>query len=174
MQCKELEAVLEQDGFSPLPPDAREHLAGCTNCQGLLADLTTIVATAKLIPSEVTPPDRIWISLRAQLQAEGVIKEQVPALVDAEQPSWWRNLSAVFRPRILAPAAIGIALALGIYFQTHKPAAAPAETNVPVAKAVTTPTPAPNAPAQEPAQDSAHSTSQTVVAHTNHSSRPAV
>jgi hypothetical protein len=160
MQCKELEAVLEQDGFSPLPVDAREHLAGCTACQDLLADLSTIVATAKEIPAEVTPPDRLWISLRAQLQAEGVIKEQPPVLVDGEQPSWWQNLSAAFRPRILAPAGIGIALALGIYFQTHKTAAPPVETNVPVAKTA----PAAAEPAKEQAQVPPPAASQNVVA----------
>jgi hypothetical protein len=119
MQCKELEAVLEHEGFSPLPTDAQEHLAACANCQALLADFTSIVATAKQIPAELAPPDRVWISLRTQLQAEGVIREQVPALV-APSTSWWQNLSAAFRPRTLATAGIGIALAAGLYLQSQK------------------------------------------------------
>ena len=46
MQCKEVEVVLEQEGFVPVPEAARAHLAGCSSCQNLIADLTAIVATA--------------------------------------------------------------------------------------------------------------------------------
>lgn len=118
MQCKELEAILEHHGLSPLPADAREHLAVCNNCQVLLADLTSIVAIATEIPAEVAPPDRVWTSLRARLQAEGIIREEQPVIL--EQHSWWRHFSAALRPRTLATAGIGIALALGLYLQSHK------------------------------------------------------
>jgi hypothetical protein len=171
MQCKELEAVLEQDVLSPLPQAACEHLASCSACQGLLADLTTIVATARTIPAEVAPPDRVWISLRAQLQAEGIIREQLP--VASEQPApWWQNLSALFRPRVLAPAGFAIALTFAAYFQLHKSAQSPvaqkepllveqaktqaddARTEAPVVARVKSPSPSPSPAADVPLRPS--------------------
>ena len=119
MQCKELEAVLEQEGLSPLPIDAREHLAGCIACQNFLADLSAIVVTAKQFPAEAAPPDRIWISLRAQLEAEGVIKDQNPAAV-LEETSWWESLSAFLSPRALAAVGAGVFLIAGsLYLMEH-------------------------------------------------------
>jgi hypothetical protein len=175
MQCKELEAVLEQDGFSPLPSDAREHLASCTACQGLLADLTTIVATANQIPADVTPPDRLWISLSAQLRAEGIIKEQEPLPVEVTvQPSWWQNLSAAFRPRALATAAIGIALAVGVYFQNHKTAAPTPETTVPVAKSESVPSAEPAKEQEQIAAPAATTAAQNVVAQQAKSPAPSL
>jgi hypothetical protein len=113
MQCKELEIVLGSEGLGPLPAEAREHLAGCTACQDYLADLSAIVVAAKTIPAEVAPPDRIWISLRAQLEAEGLIKEPIVA---EERSSWRENFSAWLRPRALATAtAFAALLALGVF-----------------------------------------------------------
>jgi len=109
MQCKDLEAVLEQEGLSPLPVEAREHLAGCTACQNFLADLSTIVVAAKQFPAEADPPDRIWISLRVQLEAEGVITAQNPVAVMEKTP-WWQNFPTFLRPRTLAAVGAGVFL----------------------------------------------------------------
>jgi hypothetical protein len=119
MQCKELEAVLEQEGLSPLPASAREHLAACTTCQDFLADLSAVVVAAKRIPTEVTPPDRIWISIRAQLEAEGVIRDS-QSVVPVTGP-WWHGFSELLRLRALA--AVGAALFLvlgGVYLMEHR------------------------------------------------------
>ena len=175
MQCKELEAVFEQDGFGPLPADAREHLAACTNCQALLADFASIVATAAEIPAEVAPPERLWTSLRAQLQAEGIIQEQAPVV--ERQPSWWQNLSAALTPRTLATAGVGIALALGLYLQTHKtatPSRTSPQENVPVAKVesgATTEPANPPAPNSVPAPSPSFTTQR--ASATSHSAAPA-
>jgi hypothetical protein len=120
MQCKELEAVLEQEGLSPLPLDAREHLAGCASCQDLLADLSAVVVAAKRIPAEVTPPDRIWISLRAQLEAEGIILQQEPEVAAKVSP-WWQNFSPFFRPRALATVGAGLFVLLGSIYIWQRP-----------------------------------------------------
>ncbi|HXY01127.1 MAG TPA: hypothetical protein VEI54_09420 [Candidatus Limnocylindrales bacterium] len=119
MQCKELEAVLEQEGLSPLPLEARQHLAGCASCRDLLADLSAIAVTAKRIPAEANPPDRIWVSLRAQLEAEGVIREpQIVENVVAEP--WWQGFAQSFRPRVLATVAAGLFLVVGsVYVARH-------------------------------------------------------
>ena len=120
MQCKELEAVLESEGLSPLPPEAREHLAGCSNCQDLLADLSAIVVAAKRVPAEVTPPDRIWISVRAQLEAEGIIRDAEPRVPPAPSP-WWHGFAELFRPRVLAGVGAGLFLVVGsFYFVEHR------------------------------------------------------
>ena len=117
MQCKEVEGVLEREGFVPLPETARAHLSGCVSCQSLLADLTEIVATAHLLPAELDPPARVWTSLRAQLEEEGIIRSSsgVP---------WWQGFSDLLRTRALATSAVGCLIILAaVVLQTHRSAA---------------------------------------------------
>ncbi len=119
MQCKELETVLELQGLDSLPEEAREHLVGCTSCQDLLADLSALVVAAKRLPAEVNPPDRVWISLRAQLAAEGIIRDAEPVVSSAAP--WWQNFAEFFRPRALAGAAATLFVIVGsIYFVNHR------------------------------------------------------
>ena len=122
MQCKELEAVLEQEGLAPLPPAARAHLAECMACQGFVADLTTIQSLSQELPAEANPPERLWVSLRAQLTAEGVIKDEVKL---ASATAWWQNVGAWFRLRTLATAAAGIVLLVTGVFLSQKPVSQP-------------------------------------------------
>jgi hypothetical protein len=118
MQCKEVEVVLEQEGWTPLPEGARAHVAACNSCQSLVSDLTTIVASAHLLPAEVEPPARVWTSLRAQLQAEGIIKSDTAA----ERSSWWHGFSDLFRARVMATAAVGLLIIGAIALQVQGPA----------------------------------------------------
>jgi hypothetical protein len=150
MQCKELEAVLEQEGLSPLPLDAREHLAGCASCQDLLADLSAVVVAAKRIPAEVVPPDRIWISLRAQLEAEGIILDQEPELAAKVSP-WWQSFSQFFRPRALATVGVGLFLVLGSIYLWQRPRTTPAAKVTSPVPVQITETPKTVAPAAVPA-----------------------
>jgi hypothetical protein len=122
MLCKEVEVVLEQEGWTPVPEAARLHLAECGSCQSLVEDLTAIVATAHLLPAEVEPPARVWNSLRAQLEAEGIIKS--PA---TQRGSWWHGFADLLRSRVLATAAVGLLIATGIAIQVRQPST-PAET----------------------------------------------
>ena len=115
MQCKEVEVVLERDGFVPVPETARAHLAGCRSCQSLVADLTEIVATAHLLPAELDPPPRVWASLRTQLEQEGIIKSSAHA-------SWWQGFSDLFRTRALATSAVGCLIIAAAVLQMHRPA----------------------------------------------------
>ena len=137
MQCKELETVLEQEGLGPLPSAARAHLAECMACQGLFADLTTIQSLAHELPAEVNPPERLWVSLRAQLTAEGVIKEESKL---APAAPWWQDITAWLRPRTLATAAAGIVLLVTGVFLSQRP------MNQPVAVISTPRTVSPVAP----------------------------
>ena len=120
MQCKEVEVVLEQEGFVPVPEAARAHLSGCSACRNLIADLTSIVATAHLLPAEVEPPARVWTSLRVQLEAEGIIRS-------AATRSRWLNFSEFFRPRVFATATVGLLIVAATALQFQRPAAQPTE-----------------------------------------------
>jgi hypothetical protein len=116
MQCKDVEAVIEQEGLAPLPAELNAHLAQCRECRNYVADLTSIVDVARKMPSEIGPPDRIWLSLRAQLELEGIIKE--PAFAPAvERASWWHGFSELFRSRALATATVGLLLVIAAVFQ---------------------------------------------------------
>jgi len=113
MHCKELESVLETEGLGQLSKDARLHLATCGACQGLIADFNSITEAAKSLPAEVNPPDRIWISLRAQLEAEGLIKEPVDL---SEKASWWESFLAAWKPRTFAAVtAAAVVSAVAVY-----------------------------------------------------------
>jgi len=121
MQCKEVEVVLEQHGFVPVPEAARAHLAGCSSCQGLIADLTAVVATAHLLPAEMEPPLRVWTRLRAQLEEEGLIKGP------KARTAWRRRFSELFAARVLATAGVGVLVVAAIVLQTRRPASHPTE-----------------------------------------------
>lgn len=105
MQCSELEIFFEQQGLTPLSAAAREHLAQCVPCKHYMADLTAIVATAHLFPAEIDPPERVWISIRAELESEGVIRGFSK---QREAAPWWHAIAELFRNRLLATAAVGV------------------------------------------------------------------
>jgi len=107
MQCKDVEIFVEQEGLAPLSEAVNSHLAGCRECRNYVADLTSIVDVARTMPSEIAPPERVWISLRAQLELEGLIKEPVFA-PPAEGASWWQGFGGLFRSRALATATAGL------------------------------------------------------------------
>jgi hypothetical protein len=119
MQCKEVELVLEQEGIAPLPAAARAHLASCNVCQSLVADLRDIVAVAHTFPAELEPPARVWVSLRAQLENEGIIK--APAVAGAERVSWWRGFAELFRGRALATVTVGLLIVAAGVLQIRQP-----------------------------------------------------
>jgi hypothetical protein len=110
MQCRDVEVVVEQEGFEPLPQAARAHVAGCRQCQGFVADLRAIVSAAERLPAEIEPPARVWVSLRNQLELEGIIKEPVEVPAE-EQPSWWQGVGNLVRTRAFATVAVGLLIA---------------------------------------------------------------
>ena len=115
MQCKEVEAVLEQEGFSPLPESARAHVASCSACRNLVEDFSAILAIVEELPSEVEPPAHVWVSLRNQLEAEGVIKS--PAFAAEARSSWWENFTRIISGRALATAAVGFVIVAAAFVQ---------------------------------------------------------
>jgi hypothetical protein len=135
MQCKDVAQVIEQEGFSPLPEAARGHVAGCPACSSLISDFERILAVASEIPAEVEPPSRVWVSLRAQLEAEKMIYEP-KTIVPVESSPWWQGFGQLIRGRMLATAAVAALIVAAGYVQmTHKPSASPV-SNTAVADAV--------------------------------------
>jgi hypothetical protein len=127
MQCRDVEIVVEQEGLAPLPEAARAHVATCSHCQELVADLATIVFMANELPAEVEPPARVWVSLRAQLELEGIIKTPaVPA--HGGRSSWWHGLGDLFRSRAMATAFVGLLIVVAGVLQLRQPPDAPLET----------------------------------------------
>lgn len=110
MQCAEFEQILEQMDDGALPRRALAHLDDCEACRALTADLTAIHDMALEIGAEaVEPPERVWVSLRNQLEAERLISEPEEAF---RQPaparaSWW----AVFQRPAIAGSFLGLVLA---------------------------------------------------------------
>ena len=118
MQCKEVEIVLEQEGFEPLPAAARAHLAECRECRNYVADLTGIVDVARKLPREIAPPERVWVSLRAKLEEEGIIKSPADPMV-VERAPWWQSFAGLFRGRALATAAVGLIIVAAAILQVR-------------------------------------------------------
>jgi hypothetical protein len=127
MQCRDLEFVVEQEGLAPLPEAAQAHVASCSHCQGYVADLAAIVSAANLLPAEVEPPARVWFSLQAQLELEGIIKTPpVPARV--ERSPWWQGFGDLFRSRALATATVGLLIVAAGFLQLRQPPEGSSET----------------------------------------------
>jgi len=124
MQCKELEIVVEQEGLAPLPEAARAHVAACSHCQEFVADLATIVSVANELPAEIAPPARVWLSLQAQLELEGIIKTPVVA-IQGERSSWWYGFNDLFRSRALATATVGLLIVAAGVLELRQPPDAP-------------------------------------------------
>ncbi len=77
MQCDQFEKILEQqEDDGRLPKPALDHIDACEACRALSADLDAIHGMAVEMGSEeIAPPERVWIALRNQLEAEGVIRD---------------------------------------------------------------------------------------------------
>ncbi|MGA2812166.1 MAG: anti-sigma factor [Candidatus Acidiferrum sp.] len=125
IQCQGLAEAIEQEGLSPLPESAREHLARCADCQDLLADFNSISKAARELPAEVEPPARVWISLRAQLVSEGLIKKEGPAPEPARRARWWGGLAGLLQGRALATAAVGLLIFVAGAMQLERTSAPP-------------------------------------------------
>lgn len=148
MQCKDVELILEQEGLEPLPQEARDHLAECPECRNYVADLTSMVDAANKLPSEIAPPERVWISLRAQLEAEGIIRTPADPVTVATTP-WWESIGGFFGNRVLATATVAVLIIAAAVFQIRSErtkSEAERVTVPPVNSAPVLPSTAPEAP----------------------------
>ena len=107
MQCNDFEQVIEESGFLQLPDAARAHVAGCASCTALVEDFAAIVGAAGQTPAEVDPPARVWVTLRAQLEAEGIIRQPQVVTVP-ERAHWWQDFGRLLRGHMLATASVAL------------------------------------------------------------------
>jgi hypothetical protein len=130
--------TLEQQGLAPLPAAVRDHLAGCPDCRNLVDDFNSILLATRQLPAEVEPPPRVWLSLRAQLVAEGLIRdaagEHAAPSVPPVRSHWWEGFAGLLQGRALATAAVGLLIFAAAVMQLERSSAPPAHpTQSPVA-----------------------------------------
>jgi hypothetical protein len=107
MNCEQFERILEKQDDAPLPKPALAHIETCETCRILTADFGAIRDVAmELGTVELPVPERVWISLRNQLEAEHIIREERLPLPSVN-PGWW----AVFQRPALAGAFLSLMVA---------------------------------------------------------------
>jgi hypothetical protein len=143
MRCKQFEQILEQQDEGALPKAALAHVESCDACRALSADFGAIHDMALELGNDgIAPPERVWISLRNQLESEGLIYDESAAPQGASSipPRWW----AVFQRPAFAGAFLGIVIAAAStvgYLSNFAPRTAqsqltPQQENIPAADSV--------------------------------------
>lgn len=130
MKCEELEIILERNGGESLSAPAQAHLESCGMCRQLVAELERIGAVARELPAEVEPPERVWISLRAQLESEGIIG--TPAF-PPEHAGWLVAIRGLFARPALAGAFLSLVVIGGLLFSLKPASLISPQANPPVA-----------------------------------------
>jgi hypothetical protein len=106
MQCDQFERILEQQDDGPLPKPALAHVDLCKACRALVADLGEIHDVAMELGAEgIAPPEHVWVSLRNQLEAEGIFHDPQPA-PQSVRHGWW----SVFQRPVFAGAFLALIL----------------------------------------------------------------
>jgi hypothetical protein len=111
--CREFLAYLEPWMEGERPQDAQAHLRTCRHCSSVVSELELIHSEARSWnAAEQDAPERVWTSLRAQLEQEGLIRETIPTHRDAAKAQVPRAgwFSALF-PRLPRPVLAGAYLA---------------------------------------------------------------
>jgi hypothetical protein len=77
MKHKKTQVASKHDGRPPLQEAVRASFGERGGRQSFVTDLRSIISAAHKLPSEVAPPARVWSSLRAQLEKEGILRSSV-------------------------------------------------------------------------------------------------
>src|SRR5271165_2187155 len=115
MKCEQFQEVIEQQDAGELPNPAFSHLQDCEACRSLFADFDAIRAMALELDADVAaPPERVWISLCNQLEAEGLIHESqiAPPGASVAGSGWWANFQ---RPAIAGAFLVLVIAAAGTF-----------------------------------------------------------
>src|SRR6202790_1393268 len=115
MQCEQFEQILEQQDEGGLPKPGLAHLQSCEACRALSTDFSAIHGMAlELGAVAIDPPERVWVSLRNQLEAEGLIRgaQAAPRGASHASPGWW----AMFQRPAVAGAFLGLVLTAAATF----------------------------------------------------------
>jgi hypothetical protein len=104
-QCAQFERILEEQPDGPLPAPAAAHMNGCADCRLLWSDLEAIrTAGMEWGSEEVAPPERLWTSLRVQMESEGLIEGR------PVRAGWWATWFGRTPRWALAGASISLLL----------------------------------------------------------------
>jgi hypothetical protein len=114
MQCDEFDAYAARWLEGERAPEAASHLKDCNRCTTKMADLELIASAAATLP-EFDPPPRVWTSLRAQLEAEGLLRTRKTL-----REQWLEYFPA--RPRTALATAMISALAAVLLVVPPSPA----------------------------------------------------
>jgi hypothetical protein len=124
MGCNEFLNRLDEWMDGVRPSEGRAHVRECANCRSLVEDMDAIRQTAGAwAAADEDPPARVWVSLRARLEQEGLIRGGAHGEVREEEShramgivGWIEGVfAAVPRPALagaylLALIAVSIAL----------------------------------------------------------------
>jgi hypothetical protein len=126
MTCRHFHEELERYLDGDRSPSASAHLKSCAACSGIIADMKAIETEAHSWSAPLPePPERVWISLRNQLESEGIIKTATPETVNAAASSgWWSRLFGWAPRPVLAgaylAALVALSFGLGNVGQPHE------------------------------------------------------
>jgi hypothetical protein len=92
ISCRDFQTQFERTNDTTRDVSAQAHIRECASCQSFIEDLGAIRSVAhSLEPADVEPPARIWVSLRAQLEEEGIIRNAAPKSWFGERFGGWFN-----------------------------------------------------------------------------------
>jgi hypothetical protein len=116
MTCRHFHEELERWMDGERSAAASAHVKSCATCSAILADLKSIEAEAHSWSAPLPEaPERVWISLRNQLEAEGIIKTAPSVAVPASEGWFSRLFDFIPRPAMAgAYLAALVALAVGL------------------------------------------------------------
>jgi len=123
--CNEFVNRLEQWLEGERPAESAAHLQGCPSCRGLMEDLDSIQTIARSMETDAAPPERVWTSVRARLEQEGLIQGETHGWAGGLR-SWLGGVfSPVPRPALagaylVALVAVGAALSIPGYRQVNR------------------------------------------------------
>ena len=121
--CAQFERMLEEQPDGPLSEAASAHVESCDDCRILWSDMEAIrTAGMEWGSEEAEPPEYLWLSLRQQLQAEGLIRE------GSVQGSWFSAWFGVAPRWALAGGSVFLLLIAAMLagYQMNEPNAASA------------------------------------------------
>jgi hypothetical protein len=95
MNCSEVQQVLPEliEGSENIEYQA--HLKSCPDCSELVSDLALIASESRQLAECDEPPQRVWVSIAAELRSEGIIREPETAparpvpVPGRRWNSWW-------------------------------------------------------------------------------------
>lgn len=120
MQCIEFRKLAGPWMEGERAADAAAHFAGCPRCQLLVGELEAIRAAARELAEDAPePPERVWVSLRKQLEIEELIRTPEPQVT--QRAGGWSFLLA--RPALAAVyLTVLLAAAVLVGTRTNQPA----------------------------------------------------